>query len=260
MIELRTGSEVDALGAAGQVVAETLAAVRAAATVNTRLRDLDELARTVIAEAGATPALRGCHPRWAPCPFPAALGVSVNDVIRYGIPGDGRLAQSDLVGLDCAARLDGWCAKAAVTFPLGEARERDLTQVAVTEQALADGIAAARVGNRTGDIARAMGIVGRSAGYGIARFSGGHGVGRDLRAAPFVPPDGHPGTGTPLRPGLVLVIEPVFLAGGGDSHETGDDGWSARTTDGSRASRAGHTVAVTGDAPRILTGPQADRS
>lgn len=253
VIELRTSSELGAMHAAGQVVAATLGAVRDAVTVGIRPRELDELARTVIADASATPVYPDHHPRRAPSAFPPVLCVSVNDVIMHGIPLDCRLARADLVSIDCAARLEGWCADAAITFPVGEAREQDLTLVAVAEQALADGIAAARVGNRTGDIARAVGIVGRSAGYGIPRLSGGHGVGRDLREAPFVPHDGRPDTGTPLRPGMVLAIEPVFLAGGRDSHETGDDGWSVRTVDGSRAARVGHTVAVTDDAPLILS-------
>lgn len=253
MIELKTRSELDAMQAAGQVVAETLAAVRQAAAVGVPLRDLDELARTVIDEAGATPVFPGYHPRWAPCPFPSVLCVSVNDVIVHGIPGDYRLASADLVSVDCAARVDGWCGDAAVTFAVGEARREDLTLAAITEQALADGIAAACVGNRLGDIARAVGVVGRSAGYGIPHVLGGHGIGRDMHEAPFVPNDGRPGTGMHLRPGMVLAIEPMFLAGGRDSHETGNDGWSVQTDDGSRAAHVEHTVAITEDGPRILT-------
>jgi methionyl aminopeptidase len=251
VIELKTRSELDAMHAAGQVVARTLAVVRDVAKVGTNLRELDELAHTVIAGAGAMPVFRGYQPGWAPYPFPGVLCVSVNDVIVWGIPGDYRLAQADLVSVDCAARVDGWCAEAAITFPLGD--EHDPALVTVTEQALADAIAAARVGSRIGDIARAVGIVGRSAGYGIPRLLGGHGVGRALREEPFVPGEGRPGTGTPLRPGMVLVIGPMFLAGGRDSHGTGDDGWSVHTDDGSRAAHVAHTVAITTDGPRVLT-------
>lgn len=253
MIELKTRSELDAMRAAGRVVAQTLAAVRAAAVAGTPLRELDELAGTVLADAGATPVFPGYHPGWAPYPYPGVLCVSVNDVIVHGIPGDYRLAPADLVSVDCAARVDGWCADAAVTFVLATARRQDLMLVGITEQALADGIAAARAGNRLGDVGRAIGIVGRSAGYGIARTLGGHGIGRDMREPPFVPNDGRAGTGLPLRPGMVLALEPMFLAGGRDSHRSGDDGWSVCTDDGSRAAHVEHTVAITDAGPRILT-------
>lgn len=253
MIELKTQSELDAMQAAGRVVAETLAAVRAAAAVGTALADLDDLARCGIADAGATPAFPGYHPSWAPYPYPGVLCISVNDVIVHGIPGDYRLAPADLVSVDCAARVDGWCADAAITFPLGDARQEDLTLVEITEQALADGIAAAQAGNRVGDVARAIGVVGRSAGYGIPQVLGGHGIGRDMHEPPFVPNDGRAGTGLPLRPGMVLAMEPMFLAGGRDSHRTGADGWSVHTGDGSRAAHVEHTVAITGQGPRILT-------
>jgi methionyl aminopeptidase len=195
----------------------------------------------------------GYHPSWAPYPYPGVLCVSVNDVIVHGIPGDYRLAPADLVSVDCAARVDGWCADAAISFPLGPARQEDRTLVGITEQALADGIVAAQIGNRIGDVARAIGIVGRSAGYGIPRVLGGRGIGRDMHEPPFVPNDGRAGTGPHLRPGMVLAMEPMFLAGGRDSHETGDDGWSVRTDDGSRAAHVEHTVAITEQGPRILT-------
>jgi methionyl aminopeptidase len=253
MIELKTRSELDAMQAAGRVVAETLAAVRAAAASGTPLRELDDLAGSVIADAGATPVFPGYHPGWAPYPYPGVLCISINDVIVHGIPGDYRLAPADLVSIDCAARVDGWCADAAITFPLGIARRQDLTLVDNTEQALADGIAAAQAGNRIGDIARAIGVVGRSAGYGIPRILGGHGIGRNLHEPPFVPNDGRAGTGPYLRPGMVLAVEPMFLSGGRDSHRTGDDGWSELTGDGSRAAHVEHTVAITEEGPRILT-------
>jgi methionyl aminopeptidase len=253
VIELRTRGELEAMRAAGHVVAGALEAVRREARVGTVLRELDEVAGTVVAEAGATPVFPGYHPRWAPFPYPSVVCVSVNDVIVHGIPGGQWLSDGDLVSVDLAVRLDGWCGDAAVTFPVGAVRPEDSTMVTVAEQALADGINAARVGNRVGDIARAVGVVCRSAGYGIPGRLGGHGIGRDMHEEPFVPNDGRAGTGLPLRPGMVLAIEPMLLAGGRDSYRTGPDGWSVCTGDGSRAAHVEHTVAVTDDGPMVLT-------
>jgi methionyl aminopeptidase len=253
MIELKTKTELDVMREAGRVVAEALAAVRASARVGVSLRELDDIARTVIHDAGAAPVFLGYHPNWAPTPFPGVICASVNDVIVHGVPVASRLADGDLVSIDCGARVDGWCGDAAITFPVGTGRPEDLVLLRTTEQALEDGIGSARPGGRIGDISRAIGVVGRSAGYGIPGQVGGHGIGREMHEAPFVPNDGRAGTGMHLRPGMVVALEPMFLAGGHDSYHAGDDGWSLHTSDGSRAAHIEHTVAITEDGPQVLT-------
>ncbi|MER7011800.1 type I methionyl aminopeptidase [Saccharopolyspora sp. NPDC000359] len=255
MIELKTATEIDALRQAGRAAARTLRVVREHAQVGTTLRELDELARATLAEAGARPVLLGHHPRWAPTPFPGAIATSVNDALVHGIPDRTRLSDGDLLGLDCAAAVHGWVAAAATTFPVGTAQPADTALVEAAEQALADGIAAAQPGARLGDLSRAIGVLARSAGCGLPSGLGGHGIGRALHEAPPVPNDGRPGQGVPLRPGLVLTVEPVLLAGGADATRTDDDGWTVRTGDGSRAAHVGHTVAITTGGPRILTAP-----
>ena len=72
---------------------------------------------------------------------------------------------------------------------------------------------------------------------------------------PHVPNDGRPGRGMRLRQGLVLAIEPMMMAGGGDDFKLASDGWALHTVDGSRAAHAEHTVAITSGGPRILTLP-----
>lgn len=255
MIELKTATELDAMREAGRVVAMTLAAVREHAAVGITLTELDDLARTVIDEAGAKPLFLDYQPHWAPSPFPGILCLSVNDAVVHGIPDPTALRDGDVLSVDCGARVDGWCGDAALSVTIGTADEADLALIATTEQALADGISAAQPGGRIGDISRAVGIVGRSAGYGIPAPLGGHGVGRDMHEAPFVPNDGPAGRGLPLRPGMVLALEPMFLAGGRDSLRTGDDGWTVFTADGSRAAHVEHTVAITDNGPVVLTTP-----
>lgn len=76
-----------------------------------------------------------------------------------------------------------------------------------------------------------------------------------MHEAPHVPNEDRPGRGYRLRPGLVIAIEPVFTASGEDAYRTETDGWTLRTVDGSRAVHVEHTVAVTGDGPRVLTAP-----
>ncbi|MEV5484906.1 MULTISPECIES: type I methionyl aminopeptidase [Streptomyces] len=254
MVEIKTDAELDAMRAAGRVVADALAAVRAAAAPGVRLLDLDEVARTVLREAGATSPFLGYRPSFAPTPFPAVLCASVNDAIVHGVPDGSRLRDGDLVSIDCGALVDGWAGDAALSFTVGTPRREDQRLMDTTRQALEAGIAAAVVGARIGDISHAIGTVGRAAGYGIAEDFGGHGIGRRMHEDPAVPNEGRPGRGLVLRHGLVLAIEPMFLAGGKDTYYAADDGWTLRTTDTSRAAHFEHTVAVTEEGPRVLTG------
>jgi len=132
-------------------------------------------------------------------------------------------------------------------------RAADLALLQATERALNQGIGAALAGARLGDVSAAIGAVARAAGYGLHTDFGGHGVGRTMHESPSVPNDGRAGRGMRLRPGLTIAIEPWFLAGGLDAYRTDPDGWTLRSTDGSRGAHFEHTVAVTDDGPVILT-------
>ena len=255
MVEFKTPGEIEAMRASGRVVAQILAAVRAQAKAGTRLAELDGAAREVLAQADAISPFLGYRPSFAPVPFPAVICTSVNDAALHGIPGRYRLTDGDLLSVDCGAVLDGWAADAAISFTIGPARPADARLIATTEAALQAGIAAAVPGARIGDISAAIGAAGRKGGYGICTDFGGHGVGRAMHEDPHIPNEGPPGRGRKLTPGLVIAIEPWFLAGGKDSYRIDDDGWTIRSGDGSRAAHAEHTVAVTEDGPQILTVP-----
>ncbi|GAB1338701.1 type I methionyl aminopeptidase [Streptomyces sp. E-15] len=215
------------------------------------------MAREVLREAGASSPFLGYRPSFAPTPFPAVICASVNDAIVHGIPTRYRLRDGDLLSVDCGAELDGWVGDSAIGFAVGRPRPADLRLFETAERALAAGIAAAVPGHRVGDIAHAVGRVCRSAGYGVPHGFGGHGVGRRIHEDPEVPNEGRPGRGLPLRPGMVLAIEPMLVAGDRDDYHAAADGWTLRTHDGSRAARVEHTVAVTEDGPRILTARSA---
>ena len=253
MVEIKTPGEIDAIRAAGRVVADVLAAARGYAAPGVRLAELDEAAREVLAKSGATSPFLNYKPAFAPVPYPAVICTSVNDAALHGIPGKYRLQPGDLLSVDAGATLDGWVADAAVSFSVGQPRDGDAALIATTEAALRAGIAAAVPGGRLGDISAAVGEVGRAGRYGISTDLGGHGVGRSMHEDPHIPNRGKPGRGVRLVPGLVIAIEPWFMAGGNDDIYLDDDGWTIRTADGSRAAHAEHTVAVTDDGPVILT-------
>src|ERR1700728_340514 len=253
MVEIKTTGEIDAIRAAGRVVAHVLAASRRAAAPGVTLKELDEAARDVLARAGATSPFLNYHPKFAPVPYPAVICTSVNDAALHGIPGDYRLREGDLLSVDAGATLDGWVGDAAISFPVGSPLGGDTALIAASDAALAAGIAAARPGGRLGDISAAIGKIGRAGGYGISTDLGGHGVGRTLHEDPHIPTGGKAGGGLRLVPGLVLAIEPWFIASGSDGIYLDEDGWTIRTADGSRAAHAEHTIAITADGPVILT-------
>ena len=255
MVELKSPGEVAAMRVAGRAVATVLEAVRAAAGPGVSLRELDECARAVLTRVGARSTFLGYRPSFAPSPFPAVICTSVNDVALHGIPTGYRLRDGDVLGIDCGAEVDGWAGDAALTVVVGTPDPRDVRLVGSTRAALDAGIAAARPGARLGDVSAAIGRVGRAGGYGISTDFGGHGIGRRMHEDPSVPNDGRAGRGLRLRPGLVLAIEPWFMAGGLDGYRVDADGWTLRTADGSRAAHQEHTVAVTADGPWVLTLP-----
>ncbi|MEU7748017.1 type I methionyl aminopeptidase [Nonomuraea sp. NPDC049158] len=255
MVEIKSDAAMDAMREAGRVVARALAAAQKAAGIGVSLRELDEAARAVLAEAGAGSPFLGYQPSFAPAPFPAVICTSVNDAVAHGIPTGYRLRDGDLVSIDCGAQLDGWAGDAAISFTVGTPRPADLDLIAATQQALDAGIAAARVGSRLGDISHAIDTVARKAGCGMPADFGGHGIGRQMHEDPHLPNRGRPGRGYLLQHGLVLAIEPMLMAGGRNAYRTDADGWTLRTTDGSRAAHIEHTVAITDQGPRILTLP-----
>ncbi|HZC26882.1 MAG TPA: type I methionyl aminopeptidase [Actinopolymorphaceae bacterium] len=255
MVEFKTAGEIDAMRAAGRIVARALDACTRAARIGTPLRELDDVAQAVIADAGARPSFLHYHPHFAPTPFPAAICTSVNEVIVHGIPDGYVLADGDLLSIDCGAELDGFHGDAAVSVLVGAPDAADETLIETARAALAAGIAAACPGGRLGDVSHAVGTVGRRAGYGIPRDFGGHGIGRRMHEDPPVPNEGKPGRGFRLRPGLALAIEPMFMAGGSDTYRVAADGWALRTSDGSRAAHVEHSVAVTESGPLVLTAP-----
>jgi methionyl aminopeptidase len=257
LVELKTPGEIEAMRAAGAVVAEILAAARVQAAVGVRLQDLDEAARARLAAAGATSPFLGYQPGFAPNPFPGVLCLSVNDAVLHGPPSGYRLRDGDLLSVDCGATLDGWTGDAATSFCVGEQSVGDQALLETTERALREGIAAASPGARLGDISAAIAAVARAGGYGLNTDFGGHGIGHTMHESPSIPNDGRPGRGLPLRTGLTIAVEPWFLAGGLDSYRVDTDGWTLRSTDGSRGAHFEHTIAVTDDGPVILTALQA---
>ncbi|MDH6244761.1 type I methionyl aminopeptidase [Mycobacterium sp. OTB74] len=257
VVAQRTSGELDAMAAAGGLVAAALAAVRAAAVPGVSTLDLDKIAESVIRDGGGIPSFLGYHG------FPASICSSVNDRVVHGIPTVGEvLASGDLVSIDCGAILDEWHGDSAVTFGVGPLIDADENLSAATRESMEAGIAAMLPGNRLTDVSHAIekGTHAAEARYdrkfGIVANYGGHGIGREMHMDPFLPNEGSPGRGPYLEVGSVLAIEPMLTLGTTKTVIL-DDEWTVVTADGSRAAHWEHTVAVTENGPRVLTLPQS---
>lgn len=246
MIIRKSAREIEKIAAAGALVAETIAHVGALIEPGLTTEELDDAAGAFIRERGGIPTSEGYKG------YPKAICISVNDVVVHGIPDSHEVAHGDLVTIDVGVTLDGAIADSAYTFAVGEIDPRSQRLLDTAQDALDAGIAQAVAGNRVGDISHAVQEVVEGAGFEVVRSLVGHGVGRYYHEDPHVPNFGQPGRGPRLSEGMTIAIEPMITAGGPDVFLM-EDGWTIRTADGSMSAHFEHTVAITGDGPRILT-------
>jgi methionyl aminopeptidase len=256
MIEILNDDQLARARETGALVGEILQTIRNRVTVGTNLLDIDEWARVLILEAGATSCYVDYAPSFGRGPFGHYICTGVNDAVLHGLPHDATVAEGDLLKLDLAIVLGGVAADSAVSFVVGESRPPEsVALIDATERALAAGIAAAGPGACLGDVSHAIGTVLSAAGYPINTEFGGHGIGTTMHQDPHVPNTGRPGRGYKLRPGLLLALEPWVMA---DTAElvTDDDGWTLRSATGCRTAHSEHTIAITEDGAEVLTLPR----
>jgi methionyl aminopeptidase len=238
--------EIDKMATAGALVADTIAHVGTLLVPGVTTGELDDAAGSFIREHGGIPTSQGYNG------YPAAICISPNEVVVHGIPGPYEVGEGDLVTIDVGVTVDGYIADSAYTFGVGEIDEEAQRLLDTAQDALDAGIAQATVGNRVGDISRAVQDVVESAGFAVVRNLVGHGVGRYYHEDPHIPNFGEPGRGPRLSEGMTIAIEPMITVGGPDVVMAAD-GWTVSTADGSLSAHFEHTVAITGDGPRILT-------
>jgi methionyl aminopeptidase len=255
-LPVRKPGELDAMRAAGAVVAEMHAAIEAAAVDGVSTAMLDAVAREVLARRGATSNFLGYHG------FTGVICASPNDVVIHGIPSEHVVVRDgDLLSIDCGAIVDGWHGDAAHSFVVGGSALNEPAQrvIDAAERALCAAMAVCLPGAHVGDIGAAIAESVRHDGHRLADGYGGHGIGRAMHEPPQIPNVGIAGTGRALAEGSTICIEPMVLAAPGRSSgvlvecDLDPDGWTVRTPDGSLAAHAEHTVLVTATGGVALT-------
>ncbi|MCL1815830.1 MAG: type I methionyl aminopeptidase [Treponema sp.] len=211
--------------------------------------DLDRWTQRWIKQNGGKPAFLGYGPKKNP--FPGALCISFNEAVIHGVPTKRKIAEGDLVSLDCGIDLGGFISDQAVTIEAGKVSKTAHRLNITARECLMRGIGAAKAGERLLAISRAVEGHARAAGYGIVTRYCGHGVGFDLHEDPLVP-NVAKGPNPRLSRGMVLALEPMINHGTGEV-ELLDDDWTVVTADGSLSAHWEHTLAVTGNAVEVLT-------
>jgi methionyl aminopeptidase len=249
MVELKTPDEMDRMARAGSVIWSLFQELEPRVAPGVTTLQLDLFAEDFIrSHDGAVPAFKGLYG------FPGSLCTSLNDEVVHGIPSAERaLEEGDIITIDVGVTMEGWCGDSARTFAVGEVAPETRRLLEVTREALGRAIEAARPGNHVGDIGQAVEQTVEGTGFSVIRDLVGHGIGRKIHEDPQVPNLGRAGEGPLLQEGMVLAIEPMISRGTWRIRTLADK-WTMVTADGSPSAHFEHTVGVSDDGPRILTG------
>jgi methionyl aminopeptidase len=250
--ELKSPREIALMREAGKLVAEALRLCRSMARPGTKTIEIDRAVEDLYDSRGAQPLFKGYPGR---VPFPAVTCISVNEQVVHGIPGQRVIQEGDLVKIDTACKLNGWCADAAVTLMIGNVTPEKRRLVEVGEQVLRT--AMVEMGRRRwwSEVATQMQRVAESAGYGVVRQYVGHGIGRVMHENPQVPNfidrdvKKHDFR---LEEGLVLAVEPMVNMCKADT-DTLRDHWTVVTRDRLPSVHVEHTLALTKDGVYVVT-------
>jgi methionyl aminopeptidase len=233
--------------------------MREAAKVGISTLELDELARVELEKVGGV-ALSKNYPTYKPGEgFPGHTCISVNEVVVHGIPGARMLKEGDIVTLDLALSVNGYCCDTATTVAVGKISPLQQKLLDVTKETLALAIRHMKPDKRWSEVARLMQYNVERNGFSVVREFVGHGIGRsmheDPKVANFVTDEQLRGD-FKLRPGMTLAVEPMVVAGRRDVTLL-EDGWTVVTEDRQPAAHFEHTVAVTDVGVDILTDGRA---
>lgn len=221
----------------GILVSKTLAEVGKIVAPGVTTLELNRVAETFIRDHGAIPSFLGYEG------FPAALCISVNDVVVHGFPSNYVLKEGDIVSVDCGTFYKGYNGDSAYTFPVGEVDAETQMLLDVTKESLYRGIAEAVVGNRTGNIGHAVQSYAESFGFSVVRELEGHGIGKKMHEKPGVPNYGRPGKGAKLLDGMTICIEPMINSGARYVY-LAKSGWAVHTADQKKSAHFELTVVV----------------
>lgn len=247
MITIRSEREITLLKKAGNIVYKTHQYLKPYIKEGITTNKLNELAEKFILDHDATPSFKGCEG------FPYTLCISLNDEVVHGFPSERKLKNGDIITLDIGACYKGYHGDSAWTYKVGNISKEEEDLLKYTEESLFVGLEQVKPGNRIGDIGNAVEQFARSHNLGVVKELCGHGVGTEVHESPDVPNYGKKNTGPLLREGMVIAVEPMLTLKSPAIY-VADNDWTIITQDHSPSAHYEHTVVVTKDGYKILTG------
>jgi methionyl aminopeptidase len=240
---------------AGKLVAQALQICRDMARPGVKTMQINQAVEAFFAQHNALPLFKGYPGQKVP--FPAVTCISLNEQVVHGIPGQRVIREGDLVKIDTACKLNGWCADAAITIPVGQVPPLWKKLVEVGEGVLQ--VAMEEMGRCRwwSEVAAKMQKHAEDAGFSVVKQYVGHGIGRIMHENPQVPnflsrdlrrQDFR------LEEGLVLAVEPMVNMGKSDTRVLPDH-WTVVTRDGLPSVHVEHTLAVTRHGVQVVTAP-----
>lgn len=246
MIPIKSKRDLQILRRSGRILAKIMKQAERFVGAGVSTAQIDSFIEELVLKESAIPAFKGYKG------FPASVCTSINEEIVHGIPGERRLKEGDIIGLDLGINYKGYFSDSAITLAIGQVDLRVKKLLEVTKKALFEGIKKACARNHVSDISHSIQNYVEKNGFSIVRQFVGHGIGCSLHEEPEVPNFGTPGRGPLLESGMVLAIEPMVNMGTWQS-EILDNGWTAVTKDRLPSAHFEHTVAITENGPEILT-------
>ncbi len=250
--ELKSPREIGLMRQAGLLVAEALRLCRSIAKPGLKTVEIDKAVEDLYVSRGAVPLFKGYPGK---VPFPAVTCLSLNEQVVHGIPGQRVIHEGDLLKIDTACKLNGWCADAAITLPMGEVSPAKKRLLAVAEEVLRLAIVEMSRRRMWSEVALAMQRAAESAGYSVVTAYVGHGIGRIMHEAPQVPNFVDKEIRKhdfKLEEGLVLAVEPMVNMGKAATNVLRDQ-WTVVTRDGLPSVHVEHTLAITAQGVYIVT-------
>ena len=244
--QVKNEVELDRIRTSGKMLAHVLRYLTPMTVAGVTTRELDHIAADELKRLGGQPAFLGYEG------YPAVICISVNDEIVHAIPGERKIKNGDIVGLDFGVNFEGMITDGAVTVPVDDVSQEARRLLRATREALYCGIDQVRVDGRIGDISHAIEQRLRADRLSVIEELGGHGVGHKLHEDPIILNYGRSGTGMRLKAGMTIAIEPMATLGRKEIF-IADDGWTILTRDGGLSAQFEHTVLVTDDGFEILT-------
>ncbi|MEX2081014.1 MAG: type I methionyl aminopeptidase [Dehalococcoidia bacterium] len=254
-VTLKSEDEIRIMREAGQIVGQTLEAIRGMIAPGLNIIEIERFIRQEFRARGAKETFLHYQPAPRFPPYPSNVCISINDELVHGIPRDRLLREGDIVSIDLGATYRGYVGDAAITVAVGQVPDEVSALIRVTENALSAGIKAAATARYLIDISGAIEDAITPSGFGIVTGYGGHGIGRHMHEEPHILNHRTRSKGIPIRPGLVIALEPMVTLGNPEVIECAD-GWTVKTKDGSLSCHFEHTIAIREQhEPEVLTLP-----